>query len=34
MRTGVPVVSIAGWDLPDGVVRHETAADAVAAALD
>jgi uncharacterized protein (TIGR00725 family) len=32
MRTGVPVVSLLGWDLPD-VRRAETAADAVEAAL-
>jgi uncharacterized protein (TIGR00725 family) len=33
MRTGLPVVSVAGWDLPAGVVRHESPADAVTAAL-
>lgn len=33
MRTGVPVVSLLGWNLPDGVRRETSAAGAVAAAL-
>lgn len=33
VRTGVPVVSLLGWDLPDGVRRVVSAADAVDAAL-
>lgn len=34
MRTGVPVCSLLGWDLPDGVRRLGTAEEAVSAALD
>jgi uncharacterized protein (TIGR00725 family) len=33
MRTGVPVVSLLGWDLPDGVRREASAEAAVDAAL-
>jgi len=33
MRTGVPVVSLLGWDLPDGVRRETGVAVAVDAAL-
>jgi uncharacterized protein (TIGR00725 family) len=33
MRTEVPVVSLLGWDLPDGVRRVADPADAVAAVL-
>jgi uncharacterized protein (TIGR00725 family) len=33
MRTGVPVVSLLGWELPDGVRRLETADEAVGFAL-
>ncbi len=33
VRTGVPVVSLLGWDLPDGLRRVPSAADAVEAAL-
>lgn len=29
LRTGVPVVTLAGWNLPDGPVRAHTAAEAV-----
>jgi uncharacterized protein (TIGR00725 family) len=34
VRTEVPVVSLLGWDLPDGVRRVAGAAEAVAAVLD
>jgi uncharacterized protein (TIGR00725 family) len=33
VRTGVPVVALLGWELPDGVRRVATAPDAVKAAL-
>ncbi len=33
VRTEVPVVSLLGWDLPDGVRREANAADAVGAVL-
>ena len=33
MRTGVPVCSLLGWDLPDGVRRFESAEEAVSWAV-